>query len=69
MTTYTTVQGDRLDKICSTYYGSVTEGQVEQVLTANPHLSDDVLVYDEGVKIALPDIAPASTGSNINLWS
>ncbi len=56
ITTYTTAEGDRLDQICYTYYGTLKNRAVEQVLEANPGLSLLQPELSEGTKIVLPNL-------------
>ena len=65
---YTTRDGDVLDQICQNYYGS-TAKIVEQVLEANPHLSELDAVLDAGVKIILPEITIQKESEIVKLWS
>lgn len=66
-TYYTTVDGDRLDWICSRHYGAVT-GFVEEVLKANYGLSDLGCVYDAGVVIFLPEKPAPRFNQPKKLW-
>lgn len=64
---YTTSDGDRLDWICSEFYGAVT-GFVERVLALNPGLADLGGVYDAGVVIFLPAKPEPDVGGMVRLW-
>lgn len=64
---YTTIDGDRLDWICARHYGAVT-GFVEEVLKANAGLADLGCVYDEGVRIFLPEKPAPIIKQSIKLW-
>jgi phage tail protein X len=64
--TYTTKDGDVLDWICWKHYGSTAV--LEQVLAANPDLTDEKL--PAGVVVKLPYIASIrSKKTEIKLWS
>ena len=65
---YTTRDGDVLDQICQNYYGS-TAKIVEQVLEANPNLSNLDAVFEAGVKITLPEITIQKESEIVKLWS
>ena len=65
---YTTRDGDVLDQICQNYYGSTVK-IVEQVLEANPNLSNLDAVLDAGVKITLPEITIQKESEIVKLWS
>ncbi len=67
MTTYITKDGETLDYICWLTYGK-TSGVVEQVLTANRHLSEESAVLTAGIKIELPEIETKSNQQKIKLW-
>ena len=64
----TTKDGDVLDQICQNYYGSTTK-VVEQVLEANPHLSELDAIFEAGVKIILPEITIQKESEIVKLWS
>lgn len=66
MIVYRTKDGDMLDAICWTHYGS--EAVVPQVLEANPGLAEHGAVYPAGVEILLPDLAPAAAAQPVRLW-
>lgn len=76
--------GDRLDRICWQYYGSL-DGTLEKVLEANPGLADlgpvvpprssvvpnlsSETPFQEGKTIFLPDIdVQASRTQTVQLW-
>ena len=65
---YTTRDGDILDQICQNYYCSTVK-IVEQVLEANPHLSELDAVFEAGVKITLPEITIQKESEIVKLWS
>ena len=58
-TTYTTRDGDMLDRICFDHYG--TESVIVAVYEANPGLAKKPLVLPAGVTIVLPDLPPATS--------
>jgi len=66
MITYTTKDGDMLDRVCWEYYGM--ESAVTKVLEANPGLADLGPVLSAGVEIVLPEIATPEPDQGINLW-
>jgi len=67
-TQYRTKQGDRLDDICNEYYG--TPNAIHVVLEANPGLAENGTIYDEGIKIILPDYSEDTVGNgDAVLWS
>ncbi|MDA9231175.1 tail protein X [Rickettsiales bacterium] len=65
---YTTRDGDVLDQICQNYYGSKAK-IVEQVLEANPHLSNLDAVFEAGVKITLPEVTIQKESEIVKLWT
>jgi phage tail protein X len=66
MVTYTTKEGDVLDWICWKHYG--TTSVLEQVLAANPTLTDEKL--PAGVVVQLPYIASIKNRKQeVRLWS
>ncbi len=68
MITYITKDGDVLDSICWKYYGN-SNGTVEKVLEANPHLANLDAVFTAGVKIILPDLTKTEEEKSVKLWS
>ena len=59
--TYTTRQGDMLDLIAFTYYGSTLNGQTEAIMKANQGLDlGQYLTLPVGLVITLPAFAPLS---------
>ena len=66
MITYTTKEGDILDWIVWQHYGTVSV--LEQVIEANPNITDEVL--KPGIEIKLPyiEFIEQSKG-DIKLWS
>jgi phage tail protein X len=66
MVKYQTKEGDVLDWICWKHYG--TTAVLEQVLAANPNLTDEKL--SAGVEVKLPYIASIrNKKQEIRLWS
>ena len=64
-TTYTTRDGDVLDRICHAHYGR--EDAIVAVYEANPGLAKKGIFLPARVVIVLPDLPPrASPG--IDLW-
>lgn len=69
-TTYTTKDGDVVDAIAYSYYGTLDGLVCEQVLAANNGLADYGPVLPAGVVITMPDIATtATTTATVKLWS
>lgn len=64
---YRTKEGDQLDHICWKHYGDQPRA-MEQVLEANPGLSDQGAVLPSGLLIQLPDLAVFEDSSTISLW-
>lgn len=67
MTTYTTREGDTLDRICWQFYGQQS-GAVETVLRANPNLADQGIVYPYGIVMVLPELATPAKTETVRLW-
>lgn len=68
-TTYLTRDGDVLDAICATHYGTENLSYiVTQILEANPGLADRGAVYPSGLFITLPDLASPVQDSAYSLW-
>jgi len=65
---YTTRAGDMLDDIAFKHYGSTANRVVEQVLAANPGLSDHGVALPAGLAIALPEIAAPERQLGARLW-
>lgn len=65
---YITSDGDQVDGICAAYYGSTSNLVVEQVLEANPGLSEYGPALPAGVTIALPDITAPAQQQGVRLW-
>ncbi|MGQ1203600.1 tail protein X [Acinetobacter baumannii] len=62
------IQNDTVDAICWREYGRST-GVVEQVLVANPHLSEFGPFIPMGTRVQLPDIpTPQNKVQSIQLW-
>jgi len=66
--TYVTSDGDQVDAIAAAYYGSTSNLVVEQVLEANPGLSDYGPVLPAGLRMTLPDIASPAQQQGVRLW-
>jgi len=58
-TTYTTRDGDMLDRICFDYYGTVSA--IVAVYEANPGLAKKGIFLPASVVIALPDLPPRAS--------
>lgn len=62
------IQNDTVDAICWREYGR-SNGVVEQVLEANPHLSEFGPFIPMGTKVQLPDIpTPQNKVQSVQLW-
>lgn len=68
MTTYRTSDGDMADEIAFRQYGTTAAGVVEQLLAANPGLSDIGPVLPAGLIITLPVIDATAKIAGIVLW-
>jgi phage tail protein X len=66
---YVTRDGDMVDEIAFKQYGSTANRVVEQILAANPGLSDLGPILAAGVSITLPDIDMAAKTQGVTLWS
>lgn len=66
--TYRTSDGDTADYIAWKYYGTQDGQVVEQMLDANPGLSDLGPVLPAGILVNLPDIKPATAAQGVRLW-
>ncbi len=64
---YKTRDGDVLDEICYSEYG--TEKALHTVLEANPGLADKGIQFSAGVEILLPDYTPPAQEEEDVLWS
>ncbi|WP_168400641.1 tail protein X [Erwinia amylovora] len=60
------VQGDTVDLVCWRHYGT-TQGVTEQVLAANPGLSQQIYLR-AGQEIELPEMARESQQQRVQLW-
>lgn len=68
-TTWITRDGDVLDAICATHYGTENLSAVfTLVLEANQGLAEKGAVYPAGVRIVLPDITQQVSESPYSLW-
>jgi phage tail protein X len=65
MVTYATKEGDMLDWICWKHYG--TTAVLEQILAANPDLTDEKL--PAGIIVKLPYITSIKSKNEIKLWN
>jgi phage tail protein X len=65
MVIYVTKENDVLDWICRKHYG--TTAVLEQVLAANPNLTDEKLTA--GVVVKLPYITSIKSKKEIRLWN
>lgn len=68
VTYYRSSEGDTADVIAWRFYGRQNNGIVEAVLQANPGLADRGPILPEGVRVALPDVAPDDSTASVRLW-
>lgn len=68
MTEYMTSEGDTADFIAWKFYGTQEGSVVEQLIDANPGLSDRGLVLAAGLTIYLPEIENAGVTQGVKLW-
>ncbi|EBM3286241.1 phage tail protein [Salmonella enterica] len=61
------LQGDTVDLLCFRHYGT-TQGVTEQVLAANPGLSNSVFL-ETGQEVELPEQQKRKHREMIQLWS
>lgn len=66
MITYTTKEGDILDWIVWQHYGTVSV--LEQVIEANPNITDEILKPSIEIKLPYIEFIEQSKG-DIKLWS
>ena len=69
MSTYRTSDGDTVDFIVWKYYGKQTDRIVEQVLSANPGLSDYGTILPPNIDIVMPEIDVTVSATGTRLWS
>ncbi|EJC7761388.1 TPA: tail protein X [Escherichia coli] len=68
-TIWITRDGDVLDAICATHYGTENLSTVlTLVLEANQGLADKGAVYPAGIRIVLPEITQQVSESPYSLW-
>lgn len=65
---YRTSEGDTADFIAWKQYGTQDGQVVEQLLAANPGLSDYGLTLPAGLVVTLPDLATVGETSGVKLW-
>ena len=65
---YRTNQGDRLDRICHSHYGTLKGRVVERVLDVNPGLATLGATYPHSVEIYLPELDIQPQGKRVRLW-
>lgn len=61
-----TKQGDTVDSICQRYFG-YTSAITEQTFALNPHIKS-TLVFESGVTLILPTVAPVQQLPIVQLW-
>lgn len=66
MTVYRTVDGDMVDEICKTHYGS--EDIAVAVYEANPGLAARGPILPKGILITLPARPARTVRSPVRLW-
>ena len=52
---YTTIQNDRMDKICKRFYGTEHGGNVEAVYDVNPGVAEIGNILPPGIVLLMPD--------------
>ncbi|EBG2409230.1 tail protein X [Salmonella enterica] len=68
-TTWITRDGDVLDAICATHYGTENLAAVfTLVLEANQGLAEKGAVYPAGISIVLPEMTQQVSESPYSLW-
>ncbi|TGB68938.1 phage tail protein [Escherichia sp. E4930] len=68
-TTWITRDGDVLDAVCATHYGTENLSAVlTLVLEANQGLAEKGAVYPAGIRIVLPEITQQVSESPYSLW-
>lgn len=65
---YRTSEGDTVDLIVWNYYGTQAGQMVEQVLEANPGLSDQGAKLPAGLVVVLPDLKQVGQSEGVKLW-
>lgn len=65
---YTTRDGDTLDKLAFDFYGTTSGQVVETVLSANPGLAKYGPILPAGVVINLPQISEPQKTTGVRLW-
>lgn len=68
VTYYRSKSGDTLDSIVWQFYGRQSDRIVERVLLENPGLADYGPLLPDGLSVALPEIAEASSTASVRLW-
>ncbi len=70
MTTYTTADGDRWDRISLKFYGQ--SDCYDEIIKANPYLDESVKkspILSSGIKLAIPDIVvPTVYPEGVPTW-
>jgi len=67
MASYTTIDGDMIDRICWRYYG-VSSGPMEMVMAANPHIRQHGEKLPAGLVIDLPPFTLPVAEKQVKLW-
>lgn len=68
MQKYRTSEGDTADLIAWKRYGTQSGRVVEQLLAANPGLSDRGPTLPAGLIVQLPEIQQAEQSGGVKLW-
>ncbi|MBI0277276.1 tail protein X [Hafnia alvei] len=63
----TATDGDTVDLLCWQHYGR-TQGVVEAVYQANPHLCESHPALSVGQIVTMPDLQPPAQQDIIQLW-
>lgn len=62
---YTTSEGDTFDMLALSFYGA--ENKASVLIQANPDLGG-VLIFDEGMRLTIPDAAPTTSPTTLPPW-
>lgn len=66
--TYTTKNGDMLDKVCWDYYGP-RQGAYELVMDANPGLAKVGPILPSGMVLVMPELPAIEKNGTVSLWN
>lgn len=66
--TYIAEEGDTVDTVVFEYFGTTSNGIVEQILAANPGLADLGPRLPAGTRIVIPAIDTTAQVQGVRLW-